>query len=173
MNRIECLMQHLPEGIDCAWIASDVNRRYLTGMASSAGIVLCFRDAAYLLIDFRYIEKAKACVKNCHVIELENMAVQVENLFQQHHTETIAVESAEMTLQQFANLQKHFPHTYRWDSSNLLSNALRDCRTVKTAEEVEQMQSAQRIAETALQRVLDWLQCWNWVQRQCRFQRLL
>lgn len=157
MNRIECLMQHLPEEIDCAWIASDVNRRYLTGMASSAGTLLCFRDAAYLLIDFRYIEKARACVRDCHVMELENMTVQVENLLKQHHAETIAVESAEMTLQQFANLQKRFPHTYRWDSSNLLSDALRDCRTVKTAEEVEQIQAAQRIAEAALQQLLDWL----------------
>lgn len=157
MNRIEWLMQHLPEEIDCAWIASDINRRYLTGMASSAGTLLCFRDAAYLLIDFRYIEKAKACVKDCHVMELENMTVQVENLLKQHHAETIAVESAEMTLQQFANLQKRFPHLYRWDSSNLLSDALRDCRTVKTTEEVEQIQAAQRIAETALQQLLDWL----------------
>lgn len=157
MNRIACLMQQLPEEIDCAWIASDVNRRYLTGMASSAGIVLCFRDAAYLLIDFRYIEKARACVKDCYVIEFENMAVQVENLLRQHHVETIAVESAEMTLQQFANLQKCFPYTYQWDSSNRLSDALRDCRMVKTAEEVEQIQAAQRIAETALQQVLDWL----------------
>ncbi len=157
MNRIQLLMQSLPEEIDCAWITSDINRRYLTGMASSAGIVLCFRDAAYLLIDFRYIEKARACVKDCHVMELENMTVQVENLLKQHHAETIAVESAEMTLQQFANLQKRFPHIYRWNSSNVLSDALRDCRMVKTTEEVQQIQAAQQIAEAALQQLLDWL----------------
>lgn len=42
MTRIEQLMQRLPEGIDCAWISADVNRRYFTGMASSAGNVFAF-----------------------------------------------------------------------------------------------------------------------------------
>ena len=157
MTRIEQLMQRLPEGIDCAWISADVNRRYFTGMASSAGNVICFRDGAYLLIDFRYIEKARACVKDCQVIELENLSVQVENLLQQHHATTIAVESAEMTLQQFSNLQKRFSHQYTWDTSNVLSDAIKECRMVKTPDEIEQIQAAQRIAEAALQNVIDWL----------------
>ena len=157
MTRMEQLMQRLPEGIDCAWISADVNRRYFTGMASSAGNVICFRDGAYLLIDFRYIEKARACVKDCQVIELENLSVQVENLLQQHHATTIAVESAEMTLQQFSNLQKRFSHQYTWDTSNVLSDAIKECRMVKTPDEIEQIQAAQRIAEAALQNVIDWL----------------
>lgn len=155
MTRIEQLMQRLPEGIDCAWISADVNRRYFTGMASSAGNVICFRDGAYLLIDFRYIEKARACVKDCQVIELENLSVQVENLLQQHHATTIAVESAEMTLQQFSNLQKRFSHQYTWNTSNVLSDAIKECRMVKTPDEIEQIQAAQRIAEAALQNVID------------------
>ena len=142
MTRMEQLMQRLPEGIDCAWISADVNRRYFTGMASSAGNVICFRDGAYLLIDFRYIEKARACVKDCQVIELENLSVQVENLLQQHHATTIAVESAEMTLQQFSNLQKRFSHQYTWDTSNVLSDAIKECRMVKTPDEIEQIQAA-------------------------------
>ncbi|MFR4476056.1 MAG: aminopeptidase P family N-terminal domain-containing protein [Ruminococcus callidus] len=62
-------MQQLPPETDAAVIQSDVNRRYFTGMQSSAGTVVCFRDAAYLIIDFRYIEKARECVKDCTVIE--------------------------------------------------------------------------------------------------------
>ena len=38
---------------DCALITSDINRRYFTGMKSSAGTVVAFPDKAYLLIDFR------------------------------------------------------------------------------------------------------------------------
>ena len=60
-------------GTDAALIQSDVNRRYLTGMQSSAGTVLCFRDGAYLIIDFRYIEKARECVKNCTVLEQHDL----------------------------------------------------------------------------------------------------
>lgn len=35
-KRMETLMQKLPAGTDAALIQSDVNRRYLTGMQSSA-----------------------------------------------------------------------------------------------------------------------------------------
>ena len=50
---METLMQKLPAGTDAALIQSDVNRRYLTGMQSSAGTVLCIQHAANLLIDYR------------------------------------------------------------------------------------------------------------------------
>lgn len=157
MNRIESLMQRLPDSVDCAWITSDINRRYLTGMASSAGTVLCFRDAAYLLIDFRYIEKARECVTDCQVLLQENLMIQVGNLLEKHHAKTIAVEAADMTLRQFDALQKKLPHHLVWDSSNALSGALQACRMVKTSEEVEKIQAAQRIAEGALQQLLGWL----------------
>ena len=52
-NPIQKLMGLLPARIDCAIIQSDVNRRYFTGMLSSAGTVVCFREVSYLIIDFR------------------------------------------------------------------------------------------------------------------------
>ena len=72
----------LPDGADAALITSDVNRRYFTGMKSSAGIVVIFREEAYLIIDFRYIEKAEKTVKNCTVINslviyLKSMALRL------------------------------------------------------------------------------------------------
>ena len=74
-SRLEKLMQQLPPETDAAVIQSDVNRRYFTGMQSSAGTVVCFRDAAYLIIDFRYIEKARECVKDCTVIEQHDLFI--------------------------------------------------------------------------------------------------
>ena len=48
LNRIAALMQRLPAGTDAALIQSDVNRRYFTGMLSSAGTVLCSGTARIL-----------------------------------------------------------------------------------------------------------------------------
>lgn len=56
MNRIELLQQQIPNK-SCALITSDVNRRYFSGMKSSAGTIIVFPEQAYLIIDFRYIEK--------------------------------------------------------------------------------------------------------------------
>ena len=87
-KRMETLMQKLPAGTDAALIQSDVNRRYLTGMQSSAGTVLCFRDGAYLIIDFRYIEKARECVKNCTVLEQHDLYEQIRELLRKHNART-------------------------------------------------------------------------------------
>ena len=90
-KRMETLMQKLPAGTDAALIQSDVNRRYLTGMQSSAGTVLCFRDGAYLIIDFRYIEKARKCVKNCTVLEQHDLYEQIRELLRKHNARTLSV----------------------------------------------------------------------------------
>ena len=76
MDRIKQLV--LPEGVDGALITSDINRRYFTGMKSSAGMLLIFKECAYLIIDFRYIEKARNTVKNCTVMEQENLTEQID-----------------------------------------------------------------------------------------------
>ena len=73
MNRIKKLSMALPEGADAALITSDVNRRYFTGLGSSAGTLLAFRDAAYFIIDFRYIEVAKATVTGARVMLQEKL----------------------------------------------------------------------------------------------------
>ena len=157
MSRIAVLMQKLPLETDAALIQSDVNRRYFTGMQSSAGTVLCFRDAAYLLIDFRYIEKAKQCVKECTVIEQHDLQEQIRELLQKHNARTLSVESMTMTLSQFSKLKKSLGSRVQLDCSDTLSRVIYDCRTVKSDEEIEKIRSAQRIAEIAFEDILTFL----------------
>ena len=66
MTRLEQLMNGLEGICDCGIINDDVNRRYFTGMKSSDGTLVVFKDKAYLIIDFRYIEKAR---KTAHLPE--------------------------------------------------------------------------------------------------------
>ena len=74
MNRFNKLFMNLPDDAECVLITSDVNRRYFTGMKSSAGTVLAFRNGEnYLIIDFRYIEKAKKTASYCEVIEQDRL----------------------------------------------------------------------------------------------------
>ena len=42
MNKFEALFKELPDSVDAALFTGDVNRRYFTGMKSSAGMVLAF-----------------------------------------------------------------------------------------------------------------------------------
>ena len=98
MNKFEKLFSVLPDGVDAALITADVNRRYFTGMKSSAGTVLAFKDKAYLIIDFRYIEAATKKVKDAEVILQEKLFDQLNELLKKHGAKTLAIESDTMTV---------------------------------------------------------------------------
>ena len=154
-QRIQNLIKLFQDKADCALITDDINRRYLTGMKSSAGYVLVFPEQSYLLIDFRYIEKAREVVKHCEVIEQKaNVFQQMNELFQKHHAKTIAIEAQSLTVQRCENLKAHMKQ-YEFLTDNTLSQALYDLRTVKTSEELTKIKAAQKIAEEALAALLE------------------
>ena len=152
MSKFEKLMQVLPEGIDAAIITDDINRRYFTGMKSSAGTVLVFRDKAYLVIDFRYIEKATKTVKDAEVILQGRLYDQINELLEKHGAKTLAIESATMTVA-FLNLLKARITAAEVVASDELSSAITQLRIVKTQDEIDKIIKAQRIAEAAFEDV--------------------
>lgn len=152
-ERIERLCARLVGKADCALVTDDINRRYLTGMKSSAGYVLVFPEETYLIVDFRYIEKARETIKHCTVLEQEPAVLrQIAELMQRHGAKTCALESMSLTLQRLAIFRKIKMVEFVTDDT--LSQALYDLRTVKTAAEIQKIKAAQQLAETALDRLL-------------------
>lgn len=154
MERYQKLFEHMTA--DCALITSDVNRRYFTGMKSSAGIVLAFPEKMYLLIDFRYIEKARATVRNAEVVELVNTGRQVQEIISKHNAHTMAIESETMTVKTL-NAYRHFCKEITIDDSDSLSNAINYLRTVKDDEEISNIRRAQEIAEKSLDQLMPFI----------------
>ena len=152
MSRLERLFEGY-NGADCAVITSDVNRRYFTGMKSSAGTVVAFPDKAYLLIDFRYIEKARATVMDAEVIEQKRLYPQINELLERHGAKSFAIESETMTVRELNTYRLFFPKM-TIDDSDALSNAISAMRSVKDADELECIRKAQKIAEDALKELL-------------------
>ncbi|MGN1411393.1 MAG: aminopeptidase P family protein [Oscillospiraceae bacterium] len=157
MNNIQKLMKSIPEDSDCAIITSDINRRYFSGMKSSAGTILCFKDIAYLIIDFRYIEKAKKSVTDCEVILQKNNSInQIYEILKEHNVEKVSVESHYMTLDDFERLDNKLLDI-EIDYSNELSNNIFKLRTKKSLDEVEKIKKAQKIADEAFQHILKYI----------------
>ncbi len=154
MERYQKLFNYI--NTDCALITSDVNRRYFTGMKSSAGIVLAFPDKLYLLIDFRYIEKARATVKNAEVIESSNIGKQITKLLKKHNAHTMSIESETMTVKSL-NVYKHFIKEADIDDSDNLSNAISRLRSVKDDYEISCIRKAQEIAEKSLDQLMPFI----------------
>lgn len=157
MNRIKKLSMALPEGADAALITSDVNRRYFTGLGSSAGTLLAFRDAAYFIIDFRYIEVAKATVTGARVMLQEKLTEQLDTLLKKHGAQTVAIETDYLTvgtLEQYR--QKLSGYEFLTDST--LNDAILSMRSVKEPQELECIQKAQAITDAAFLDILDFIQ---------------
>lgn len=153
MTRLERLFKNY-SGADCALITSDINRRYFTGMKSSAGVVLAFPEKAYLLIDFRYIEKARETVKDAEVIELKKLGAQLSELINNHGAKSIGIESETMTVKELGAYTHFFP-SLMIDSSDALSNAISAMRMIKDADEIACIKKAQEIAEKSLEQLMD------------------
>jgi len=156
MNRIELLQQKIPNDA-CALITSDVNRRYFSSMKSSAGTIIAFPDKAYLIIDFRYIEKAKKTVESCEVVLQEHLYDQLNKLIAKHGAHTLMIENETMTVADLDRLYDRITPDVDIDSGDTLSGIITDMRAVKTTEEIGLMTKAQRIAEAALENTLNFI----------------
>ncbi len=156
MNRFEKLFEVLPDSVESVLITSDVNRRYFTGMKSSAGTVLAFRNKAYLLIDFRYIEKAKETVKTAEVIETKELYKEISALLRQEGVKNLAIEAMDVTVSRLNTMKKHLK-CVEIIETDTLSNAINKLRSVKDEEELGYIQKAQEIAESAFEDILGFI----------------
>lgn len=157
MNRIQQFQERFfTSETDAVLITDDIHRRYLLGFPSSAGILVVLPGAAYLIIDFRYIEAAKQVVHHCEVVLQDRPFEQLQEIFKRHGAHRIAVEEEHMTLSAFAHYQKQFPDL------ELLSDAgvcavLKAMRQIKSPEEIRNLRDAQQIAEHAFHEILGFI----------------
>lgn len=154
---LERLKSQIASAADCGIITSDVNRRYFTGMKSSAGTLVVFAEKIYFIIDFRYIEKAEKLLKNTEVqvIMQGRLYEQINDLLKKHGAETVAVEADRCTLAQFEEYKSNLNAEIIADGK--LSEIINGLRIVKTNEQIEKIIQAQRIAEKGFEHMLDFI----------------
>ena len=134
-------------------IASDVNRYYLTGFSSTAGMVLVTAKGSYLLVDFRYFEAAVKQVDDCRVMQFDHLAETLDALIKRHHLKNIMVEQENTSLAQLESLKNALPGV-NFVNSPILDQELRAMRAVKSEKEMESLKKAQKITEDAFSYIL-------------------
>ncbi|MCM1577728.1 MAG: aminopeptidase P family protein [Ruminococcus sp.] len=156
-ERLEKLCAAVPDGV-CGIIGDDINRRYFTGMKSSAGIAAVFNNAAYLIIDFRYIEKAREVVKGCQVIKQDKTFEQLSELIKKHNAKSVWVEGEKVTLSAFEKMKKELAGSgAEVSAEGGLSEIIGKMRRIKSPDETEAITKAQRIAEGAFENILNFI----------------
>lgn len=157
MTNIEKLQRALPKEADAALITSDVNRHYYSGMASSAGTLLVTRDKAFLVIDFRYIEKAKSTCRDCEVILQDKLYSQIETLCRDNKIKALAVEAERMSLSALAEWKRKLSGIIFLEDGGL-DKAILSHRSVKSEAEIMLIRAAQRITDKTFSEVLNFIE---------------
>ncbi|MBQ4100622.1 MAG: aminopeptidase P family protein, partial [Oscillospiraceae bacterium] len=154
MNKIEKLVQNLPNNIDAVLITSGINRFYYTNFHSSAGILLITRKASYFFIDFRYIEAARKTITNCEVSLLQNQKQQLLDIIKAENIKTLALESGYITLKD-ANFYKTILAPTEIIFDDRVTSLIQKQRSIKTADEIENIKVAQQVTDAGFSYILD------------------
>jgi Xaa-Pro aminopeptidase len=139
---------------EAALIESGANRFYLTGFPSSAGILLITAQDAYFIIDFRYVEKARATVKTANVILMENSREQIARLLAQDGATRLYVEAGSTSIARFATLREWLPGVTLCEEDTI-DRALVEARAIKTREELSNIVAAQQMTDETFTYILD------------------
>ena len=153
MKRKELQELLLEAPYDALVLTSEVNRRYATGFHSTAGTVYLSAKQVVFYTDFRYVEAARAAVTDFEVREIgvgRSYTAAINELIEQDDVRTVALEDETLT---------HAEYT-RWATAlhatvMRLEDSVARLRVTKEDDEVGKIVAAQRIAEQALEEVMN------------------
>ncbi len=143
-TRIQNLTKQMGLDFEGALITSDQNRFYLLGMKSSAGTLLVLKEAAYFIIDFRYIELAKKTARCENIILQDNLNEQINELLKKHNVKTLCVEDS-LTVGRLNEFKEKL--TAKINITSQLTKEISNLRKVKDEDELKAIKVAQEITD--------------------------
>ena len=154
-NAVKTLQHYLRQSEDwdetsAALVFSEHNRLYLTGFPATDGAMLVTGEEAALFMDFRYAEAARRVVTVCPVVDFAVIDDAVISWMQERGIQKLHTETDSLTLDEFAHYNQ-IMHRIGGEAvpDKLLDDCLRECRIIKSEEEIASMEKAQRITEEA------------------------
>ena len=138
---------------DAMVLTSEISRRYATGFHSTAGAVYLSAKQAVFFTDFRYVEAARAAVSDFEVREIkagQSYSALINELIDTDGAKKIALEDKTLTYAEFMSWS-----TTLHGTAVRLEDGVESLRIMKEDTEVEKIVAAQRIAEQALEEVLN------------------
>ena len=132
-------------------VTSDANRFYLTGFNSDCGSALIFGGCAYLLVDFRYYERARNEAM-CEVIESHGDKELIE-LLKKNDINEIFVETEQMTIAERKRLCRALGGV-EISNDRKCEDVILQMRQIKTEQEFEFIRKAQKMTDDTFDYIL-------------------
>ncbi|MBQ2943814.1 MAG: aminopeptidase P family protein [Ruminococcus sp.] len=140
---------------EAALVTSDISITYLTGFQHSEGYVFITEDKSYFLIDFRYAEAVQKAVNHMEIVMFSNAFESINELIAKHNITSILVEDCSVTLSAYTGFNEKLNAEIQ--NTSELSKIISESRIIKTADEIEKLRTAQKIAEKAYLEVLNFV----------------
>ncbi|MGN1195358.1 MAG: aminopeptidase P family protein [Acutalibacteraceae bacterium] len=154
---IKKLNEYLKAKNTAALITSEENVRYFTSFSSTNGYLVLTGGSSVFLTDSRYIEAAKNQISTCdEIIEIKTVSETLVPLLENLSLKKIEIEAGRMTVKTLNAYKKAFPFA-EIISDGELDKAIDNLRAVKSEEEKEKIEKAQRIAEKAFDHILTFI----------------
>ena len=153
MKRNELRAMLLEQPYDALVLTSEISRRYATGFHSTAGAVYLSAKQAVFFTDFRYAEAARAAISDFEVREIkagQSYSSLINGLIEEDGAKKVALEDKTLTYAEFMSWSTALHAT-----AVRLEDGVESLRMMKEDTEVEKIVAAQRIAEQALEEVLN------------------
>lgn len=155
MRKIDALCAELAEG-EAFLISSEVSARYYSGFYSSNAYIFAVKSGAWYLTDFRYIEAAKSTVTEMEVAELKSLSETVRKLAEKCGVTAIETEAERITVSELEVFKKAFDGI-KVTASGKLDRLINNQRIVKSDDEIEYIEKAQKITEDAYYHILPFI----------------
>lgn len=140
------------KGLDGILLYKPENRRYASGFTGTTGYVLITDIDAKFITDFRYIEQAEAECGGFEIIEISSNKTIIDVLNEEDLCK-LGVEEDHMTYGQSIEF------IGKLEGTNIfpLEGAMLQLRSVKTGEEIENIEKAAAIADEAFSYILSFI----------------
>ncbi|MCL2392156.1 MAG: Xaa-Pro peptidase family protein [Oscillospiraceae bacterium] len=154
MNNIKKIQQELlRQDFDAMLITGQASRLYTGGFSSSAGAYVITPQDAWFFVDARYVEAARRNVKGAEICLVttvdETFPEKIAKLLKEKEVKTVGFEDGIVTHATYLEWEEKF-------EAKLVpaQTFINDLRAIKSAQDLEGMIKAQRIAEKAFEEIL-------------------
>ena len=153
MDRITALRDFMKkESIDGVWVSMPENLRYYTGFTGTTGEALITQEKQFFYTDFRYLQQA---AKQCAGYEIKevNKDIGTFDYIFKSGLDKIAYEDMYISAHEFKKFEEKMPGKKLYP----LGETLRKLRSVKYADELENLYHAAEIADEAFKHMLNFI----------------
>ena len=153
LKRLQNIMAQ--KGVEGILVSSYINQRYVSNFDFQDGYVLVFKNKAYVMTDFRYIEAAnnEVDLNDFEIITPKGGHLKtVASLASEIGVKTILVEEDALSLADLTRFEKAAEGKVAYEQgASTIFNAM---RVTKTEAELDKMAEAQRITDAAFTHII-------------------